>query len=225
LFLVHSNLLEDAKMNVFAIGIGGTGAKCVESLVHLQAAGLIIDQAGKAIKLGTFLVEPDQQSTLLARTEIAIDRYAKLREQLGNATEGFAASEIDHYGTWTPLAGSTPGISLDQVFSKPVLRNQASGLAALFDCLYPPEEQKAELDVGFRGRPPIGSAVMSRITLERAAESGVWKKLLGDIQTAAGSGDPPIIYLFGSVFGGTGASGVPTLGGMLKTWLHEQSLS
>lgn len=212
-------------MNLFAIGIGGTGAKCVESLVHLQAAGLIIDQAGKAIKLGTFLVEPDQQSTLLARTEIAIDRYAKLREQLGNATEGFAASEIDHYGTWTPLAGSTPGISLDQVFSKPVLRNQASGLAALFDCLYPPEEQKAELDVGFRGRPPIGSAVMSRITLERAAESGVWKKLLGDIQTAAGSGDPPIIYLFGSVFGGTGASGVPTLGGMLKTWLHEQSLS
>lgn len=212
-------------MNVFAIGIGGTGAKCVEALVHLHAAGLITDQAGKATRLGTFLVEPDQQSTLLARTEIAVDRYSKLREELGSATEGFAASEIDHYGTWSPLAGSTPGISLDQVFSKPVLRNQASGLAALFDCLYPPEEQKAELDVGFRGRPPIGSAVMSRITLEKAAEAGAWKKLLGDIQTAAGSGDPPIIHLFGSVFGGTGASGVPTLGGMLKTWLQQQSLS
>lgn len=212
-------------MNVFAIGIGGTGAKCVEALVHLHAAGLITDQAGKATRLGTFLVEPDQQSTLLARTEIAVDRYSKLREQLGSATEGFAASEIDHYGTWSPLAGSTPGISLDQVFSKPVIRNQASGLAALFDCLYPPEEQKAELDVGFRGRPPIGSAVMSRITLEKAAKAGAWKKLLGDIQTAAGSGDPPIIHLFGSVFGGTGASGVPTLGGMLKTWLQQQSLS
>jgi hypothetical protein len=212
-------------MNVFAIGIGGTGAKCVEALVHLHAAGLITDQAGKATRLGTFLVEPDQQSTLLARTEIAVDRYSKLREELGSATEGFAASEIDHYGTWSPLAGSTPGISLDQVFSKPVLRNQTSGLAALFDCLYPPEEQKAELDVGFRGRPPIGSAVMSRITLEKAAEAGAWKKLLGDIQTAAGSGDPPIIHLFGSVFGGTGASGVPTLGGMLKTWLQQQSLS
>jgi len=31
--------------------------------------------------------------------------------------------------------------------------------------------------------------------------------------------------LFGSVFGGTGASGVPTLGGMLKTWLQQQGLS
>ena len=212
-------------MNVFAIGIGGTGAKCVEALLHLHAAGLITDQAGKNVRLGTFLVEPDQQSTLLARTEIAIDRYSKLREQIGNDTEGYAASEIDHYGNWSPLTGATPGVSLDQVFSKPVLRNEASGLAALFDCLYPPEEQQAELDVGFRGRPPIGSAVMSRITLDKAAESGAWKKLLGDIQTASGSGEPPIIHLFGSVFGGTGASGVPTLGGMLKTWLQQQGLS
>ena len=212
-------------MNVFAIGIGGTGAKCVEALLHLHAAGLITDQAGKNVRLGTFLVEPDQQSTLLARTEIAIDRYSKLREQIGNATEGFAESEIDHYGTWSPLAGATPGISLDQVFSKPVLRNEAPGLAALFDCLYPPEEQKAELDVGFRGRPPIGSAVMSRISLAKAAESGSWKRLLGDIQTASGSGVPPIVHLFGSVFGGTGASGVPTLGGMLKSWLQQQGLS
>lgn len=211
-------------MNVFAIGIGGTGAKCVESLVHLHAAGLITDQAGKTIRLGTFLVEPDQQSTLLARTEIAVDRYSKLRKQLGNATEGFAVSEIDHYGSWSPLAGAKPGISLDQVFSKPVLRNKASGLADLFNCLFPPEEQTAELDVGFRGRPPIGSAVMSRISLDEAAQSGEWKKLLADIKTASGSGDPPIIHLFGSVFGGTGASGVPTLGAMLKTWLQQQNV-
>ena len=212
-------------MNIFAIGIGGTGAKCLEALVHMHAAGLITDQAGKSVRLGTFLVEPDQQSTLLARTEMAIDRYSKLRDQLGNTTEGFAASDIDHYGSWSPLAGSKPGISLEQVFAKPVLRNQASGLAALFDCLYPPEEQKAELDVGFRGRPPIGSAIMSRITLDQAGEDGAWRKLLRDIQTASGSGDPPIIHLFGSVFGGTGASGVPTLGGMLKTWLQQESLS
>ena len=212
-------------MNIFAIGIGGTGAKCVEALVHLHAAGLIQDNAGKAVRLGTFLVEPDQQSTLLARTVIAVERYSKLRGRLGNATEGFASSEIDDYGTWSPLAGSTAGISLEQVFAKPVLRNEESGLAALFDCLYTPEEQSAELDVGFRGRPPIGSAVMSRITLDKAAEAGAWKKLLSDIQTASQSGDAPIIHLFGSVFGGTGASGVPTLGSMMKTWLQQQNLS
>lgn len=212
-------------MNVFAIGVGGTGAKCLEALVHLHASDLVRDQTGKAIRVGTFLVEPDKQSALLTRTEIALDRYLKLREQLGSSTDGFAAGDLDHYGTWSPLEGSKPGMTLEKVFAKEVLRNEESGLADLFDCLYPLEEQTAELDVGFRGRPPIGSAAMSRISLEQAAQTGAWKKLLGDIQTTAGSGDPPIIHLFGSVFGGTGASGVPTLGGMLKNWLREQRLS
>jgi hypothetical protein len=49
--------------------------------------------------------------------------------------------------------------------------------------------------------------------------------MLNDIQTAAGSGDPPLIHLFGSVFGGTGASGVPTLGQLLKNWLKGQGLT
>ena len=74
-------------MNVFAIGIGGSGAKCIEALTHLHAAGLLTDGKDKAVRLGTFLIEPDQQSTLLARTQIAIDRYSKLRSQLGNSTE------------------------------------------------------------------------------------------------------------------------------------------
>ncbi|MEY3735941.1 MAG: hypothetical protein RLZZ624_1000, partial [Cyanobacteriota bacterium] len=28
-------------MNLFAIGVGGTGAKCLEALTHLQACGLL----------------------------------------------------------------------------------------------------------------------------------------------------------------------------------------
>ena len=111
------------------------------------------------------------------------------------------------------------------MFPKAVLRTQASGVAALFDCLFPPEEQSADLEVGFRGRPPIGSAVMSRIDLEQEAQTGQWQQMLNDIQTAAGSGDPPLIHLFGSVFGGTGASGVPTLGQLLKNWLKGQGLT
>jgi hypothetical protein len=116
-------------------------------------------------------------------------------------------------------------MSLDQVFPKAVLTTQSSGLAAMFDCLFPPEEQQADLEVGFRGRPPIGSAVMSRISLEQEAQTGQWQQMLNDIESAAGSGDPPVIHLFGSVFGGTGASGVPTLGQLLKNWLRSRNLS
>jgi len=210
---------------IFAIGVGGTGAKCVEALVHLHACGLLVEPDGAPARLGAFLVEPDQQSALLTRAQIAINRYGAMRRAIGRNTDRFARAELRDYGQWSPLNTASGAISLDQVFPKAVLRTQAPGVAALFDCLFPPEEQSADLEVGFRGRPPIGSAVMSRINLEQEAQVGQWQQMLGDIQTAAGSGDPPVIHLFGSVFGGTGASGVPTLGQLLKNWLKTQGLT
>lgn len=219
-----SNFLEGVEVSLFAIGVGGSGAKCLEALTHIHACGLLQNDSGNPIRLGTFLVEPDQQSTLLARAETAIERYRKMRSLLVNKTKSFARGDLRHYGTWSPLSTSSGAISLDQVFPKAVLRTQAAGLAALFDCLFPPEEQSADLDVGFRGRPPIGSAVMSRVNLVNEAQTGQWQQMLTDIQAAAGSGDAPVIHLFGSVFGGTGASGVPTLGKILKDWLQDQGL-
>jgi hypothetical protein len=211
--------------HIFAIGVGGTGAKCIEALVHLHACGLLIDDDGNPARLGVFLVEPDQQSALLVRAQTAINRYCAMSRAIGRNSDLFGRAELRDYGQWSPLTTSSGAISLDQVCPKAVLRTQAPGVAALFDCLFPPEEQRADLEVGFRGRPPIGSAVMSRINLEKEAQVGQWQQMLGDIQTAAGSGEPPIIYFFGSVFGGTGASGVPTLGQLLKNWLKRQGLT
>lgn len=211
-------------MSLFAIGVGGSGAKCLEALTHLHACGLLRQDPEQPVTLGTFLVEPDQQSSLLARAQTAIARYQAMRAAIGRRADGFARGELVDYGAWSPLRSSSGGISLDQVFPKAVLRTQAGGLASLFDCLFPPEEQQADLEVGFRGRPPIGSAVMSRVNLQQEAQTGQWQRMLNDIQSAAGSGQSPMIHLFGSVFGGTGAAGVPTLGLLLKNWLKQQGL-
>jgi hypothetical protein len=208
----------------FAIGVGGTGAKCLEALTHLHACGLLSDPDGTPSRLGVFLVEPDQQSALLARAQTAITRYAAMQRAIGRGADRFARGELRDYGAWSPLSTASGGISLDQVFPKAILRTKAPGVAALFDCLFPPQEQSADLEVGFRGRPPIGSAVMSRVSLEKEAQAGQWQQMLTDIQTAAGSGDTTVIHLFGSVFGGTGASGVPTLGQLLKNWLRDQGV-
>jgi hypothetical protein len=211
-------------MSLFAIGVGGSGAKCLEALTHLHACGLLKQAQGQPETLGTFIVEPDEQSSLLARAQTAIARYQAMRTAIGRRADHFARGELLDYGAWTPLRNSSGGVSLDQVFPKAVLRTQASGLSSLFDCLFPPEEQQADLEVGFRGRPPIGSAIMSRVNLEQEAQTGQWQRMLNDIQSAAGSGLAPVIHLFGSVFGGTGAAGVPTLGLLLRKWLHEQGL-
>ena len=209
----------------FAIGVGGTGAKCLEALTHLHACGLLNENETTPSRLGVFLVEPDEQSALKARAQTAITRYAAMQRAMGGGTDYFARSELKDYGAWNPLGSASSRKSLNGIFSKDVLRTQAPGVASLFDCLFPPEEQNVDLEVGFRGRPPIGSAVMSRVNLDKEAQSGQWQKMLNDIQTAAGSGDTTVIHLFGSVFGGTGASGVPTLGQLLKNWLSDQGIN
>lgn len=212
-------------MNLFAIGVGGTGAKCIEALTHLQACGLIQDADGTPVTLGTFMVEPDEQSALLTRAKMAIERYTNMRRAVGNGTQAFSRGPLEDYGTWSPLSNSPGKRTLELVFPKAGLQTGASGLAGLFDCLFPPDEQQADLKVGFRGRPPIGATVMSQINLADVAQTGQWSRMLSAIQSAAGSGGQTVIHLFGSIFGGTGASGVPTLGQLLKKWLASNKLT
>ena len=46
---------EVVEMQLFAIGVGGSGAKCLEALTHLHACGLLQDTNGNPVRLGTFL--------------------------------------------------------------------------------------------------------------------------------------------------------------------------
>ena len=211
-------------MQLFAIGVGGTGAKCLEALVHLQACGALSDDPSSPPRLGTLLVDPDHQSALLQRSQTAMRRYEALRTAMGQTNRSFARAEIHSYGHWSPLESLSDAMTMAEVFPRGILRSQSPALGDALDCLFPREEQEAQLDVGFRGRPPIGAAVMSRIDLDREAERGAWRELLAAVRDAAGLESPPVIHLFGSVFGGTGASGVPTLGRLLRRWLKAKDL-
>ncbi|SAY38938.1 tubulin-like doman-containing protein, partial [Candidatus Synechococcus spongiarum] len=44
------------------------------------------------------------------------------------------------------------------------------------------------------------------------------------MRQAAKGGDEVYIHMFGSVFGGTGASGVPTVGRLLRNWLKDEEI-
>ena len=50
-------------MGYYAIGVGGTGAKCLESLIHLSAAGMM----PKSDELHVLFVDPDTSNGSRAR--------------------------------------------------------------------------------------------------------------------------------------------------------------
>ncbi len=78
------------------------------------------------------------------------------------------------------------------------------------DILFAPgaEEQDMVLDKGYRGRAHIGSAAMLA-SLE--LEGGVFKDRIQELMNQAKIDQDVRIFLVGSVFGGTGAAGFPTL--------------
>lgn len=202
-------------LRVYAIGVGGSGSKCIESLVFLHSIGLL----GNA-RLGVVLVDADASNGNSQRAQANLRRCADCQNLFGKGSTAFMEGEFHDYGIWNPLADVIHCNNLGQVFNRTSMASTSPQLAYLFDALFSPDEQIADLNVGFRGRPPIGSAVMSRLELKdiTTGKDTLWGRVFDDIATDVSNHDPVVVHLFGSVFGGTGASGVPTLAKLI----HEQ---
>ena len=214
-------------MKLFAIGVGGSGAKCLEAAIHLHTMGLLDQEESPPTELGVLFVEPDRQSALLQRAQTALVRTQSLHKALGGVTQHFCrGGELKDYGVWNPVesVAGQGSLTMAQIYTKHTLQHKSPALGGLMDCLFTPEEQKLDLREGFRGRPPIGSALMSAIALDDSIHAKTWGRFLGDVRQAAKGGEEVCIHMFGSVFGGTGASGVPTLGQLLRNWLEKEKI-
>lgn len=201
---------------VYVIGIGGTGAKCIRAAVHLHAAG----GYGDDVRLGVLLVDADASNGNLQAAretvQVALEAGILLRETNVRLFSG----TLKNYGYWNPLGEYSDRLTLSDIYREASLRSMDAGLGELYDSLVAPEEKQADLSVGFRGRPSIGSAVVSRIR-STGFSQGPWPDLINDIQADCANGDKPRIHLFGSIFGGTGSSGLPTLGTLLSRELNR----
>ena len=198
-------------MTLYGIAIGGTGAKCAESAVHLTAAGLL---DGEPLEI--LFVDQDAANGNVARAKKTATFYSRCYQLFKphrppqDWTWTWMRSEITvGDNVWSPMSGENQ--NLGKFFGYDTYP-QNSKVKHLFDVLYSPEERKIPLIDGFRGRPAIGSAVMSN--LER---DPLWQTL-----TAKINADPRAkVFLFGSVFGGMGASGLPTISRFLRDKLKQ----
>lgn len=205
-------------MSVYIIGIGGTGARCIESIIHLAASGLYNRQ--ETIYL--LFIDADETNGNLLRTRQSLDYYKKCYDlQLADEKYEWMQTPIEDLGLWSPFQGNrSKDKKLETYFEYNNLKDDDPALGNLFDVLYTKSERKAELDVGFRGRPAIGAAVMSQVDLDSLDEQP-WKDFISKIEDEAGGGQTPNIFLCGSIFGGTGASGLPTLGRLIHNKLQK----
>ncbi len=207
-------------MKNFIIGIGGTGAKCLEHLLHSCAAGLGPDQ------LWVGMVDQDEANGNVSRTKILLSKYINLHNSLRNEGQNDLGKDSKLLKThitsnadsvWLPLKGADP--SLEEVIKYELLKPEVQGL---IDCLYDSSEQKQSLSEGFRARPNIGAAAMLATTANE--DDAFWSQIYKAIDSARG-GEEVRVFIISSIFGGTGASGFPNIARRIKTIQKERNVT
>ena len=207
-------------MKNFIIGIGGTGAKCLEHLLHCCSAGL----GPKNLWAG--MVDQDEANGNVSRTKILLSKYMNLRTSLRNEAGHDLAKDSNLFKThitanndavWLPLKGADP--TLEEVIHYELLKPEVKGL---MDCLYDPDELKQNLSEGFRARPNIGAAAMLATTANE--DDPFWSQVYKAIDAARG-GEEVRVFIISSIFGGTGASGFPNIARRIKQIQKEKNVT
>lgn len=202
-------------MAYYFLSIGGSGAKVMESLLHLTVAGILPERT-EPLKI--FSIDPDTGNGNLDRMSTALRNFEQFQNlQVGNDTNLFQnkISIIRPY-PWNPTRHDT---TLDDLIAYPMYRGKPIG--DLYEVLFTKKERNTKLNQGFRGHPAIGAAVLAQ-NYVLMNENTQWNSLFNNIEKDAHNGVK--IFIAGSVFGGTGASGLPTVSRLLKNQFEGKGI-
>ncbi len=188
-----------------AISIGGSGARTAEALIYLCAAGRGPDE------LTLIFVDADTSNGSLKKAVELARLYQRLQPATPDPCPLFRTRiNLMNPPTWTPFQGGQGQPKLGAYFDySGLLADESSrGIGQLMDALYTEDHRNAALDDGFLGKPSIGAAVLGH-AIRRGEQP--WSDLLNAMNTHAGSGQQVSLFAMGSIFGGTGAAGLPTI--------------
>lgn len=182
---------------LFLFGIGGTGSRVIKSLTTLLATG--IDMHG--YELVPIIIDPDAANGDLTRTVDMLKSYQEIRK-------GMDFSKHPDVGFFhTPIDSISPNFRLELKDTRNEVFRDFIGFSelstsnqALTNMLFSEDNLKADMEVGFKGNPNIGSVVLNQFK-----ENDDFQKFA----SAFSKGDR--IFIISSIFGGTGAAGFPLL--------------
>lgn len=211
---------------LFVIAIGGTGMRCLESFVHLCAIGMFDDKEINILTLDT-----DYANGNKGRVEQLIDLYNRVKRDesvVGTAnTNTFFSAKINLYKFYTDYSDQSRR-NFD-ILSKPI----SAGLPGsdlivqddhdLADLFLDKFVQEFNLEHGYRAQTHLGSMLMYHGIIEAMNEvvnnkdkAEPQQKALAEFVRALVAEGSTRVFVFGSVFGGTGASSIPIIPKALK---------
>lgn len=202
--------------NLYVVAIGGSGERVMRSLIMLLTSGVKVN----AQQIVPVFIENDINSHALGTCMRLLKYYNN------NAPEGKGLHTI--YNSLGANSDEWPSFCKTKI-ADPITLNQAGDAVgtladvighydsnqAIFDrideernILFSPEDLNMPLTVGFVGNPNIGSVVLNSLSLNDVK--------FDDIKSSCSPNDGLIVV--GSLFGGTGAAGIPLVVNSINEW-------
>lgn len=193
----------------FVMGIGGTGMRCIESLIHLCAMGMFDDTEIHLLALDT-----DKNNGNFSRLKEVKEAYvnAKNLDKANRTplTDTFFSADIKYYEFSPDYEKKS---TFNDVFNYRNTRNNNPEEADLADLVLTDNVESFNLRHGYRAQTHLGSMMMyhSIIGAARSRTDSELKQFLQVLIAACNGGSDPKVFILGSVFGGTGASSIPII--------------
>lgn len=201
----------------FVIAIGGTGMRCLESFVHLCAVGLFDNNEINILTLDT-----DQTNGNKGRVESLVNKYNKVKtndqQTIGGqpCSDSFFSAKLNLYKFFADYSTS----ERQTLNSLSKISSSGEDNQDLADLFFERESvQSFDLSHGYRAQTHLGSMLMYHAIIEAALrykaspnEAKEHERDLCDFLDKLGeNSNNAKVFVFGSVFGGTGASSIPVL--------------
>lgn len=216
---------------LFVIAIGGTGMRCLESFTHLCAIGMFDSQEIEVLTLDT-----DQTNGNKGRVEDLVRLYNRIKTS-GSIDGGtanantFFSSKLNLYRFYTNYSGQGRENykNISRLNTGTPAQQKANKLISdLF--LDNRTVQEFNLAHGYRAQTHLGSMLMYHGMVEAAGNiaRGIdikpQERELGEfIAKLELAGPDARVFIFGSIFGGTGASSIPVIPKALQDFVKIRS--
>ena len=187
---------------LYLFGIGGTGSRVLRSLTMLLASGVKIN----ASEIIPVVIDAYTNLQDLTRTSELIKTYNKIRQALSfdaQSKNEFWQATFNLNDLSLPLSKATNELPFREFIGYPSMSRENQAFASL---LFSEKNLNADMSVGFKGNPNIGTVVLNQFN-----SIDQFQQILSNFE------DGDRIFIISSIFGGTGASGFPLLAKNLRS--------
>lgn len=191
-----------AKLFLFAIG--GTGSRVVKALSMILASGVEMKNIDTIVPI---IIDPDSANGDLTRTVEILKTYKEIREKSFSDKTRFFNTKMSSLDELADEGFVSDNFKFDIDGVKEQLFKEFIGYSeldksnrAFASLLFSKSNLDADMEVGFKGNPNIGSVVLNKFR-----DSDFFRKFASSFE------ENDRVFIISSIFGGTGAAGFPLI--------------